>query len=268
LTGLRVLRRTVAIGSALCLITGCLVILGAARAGASSSTYYVDSTATCPGSGTAASPWCNFNVIDSKVFQPGDQILLKRGDTFTSGMTLSGSGTSTSYLTVASYGSGPAPIINGNSNTSFIGIDLFNNSYVEVQGISIEDAGTGILINDTTNHTGYRLLNLSLSGDGLGIQSPGNAGIASDVLVQDVQGVGNTLLCSEGLCGGGTLDLGGASDVVVNRLYSHDSCSATGWSAGPGAQNVVVENSESIQDGCPSKLGEGPPRTSSIRTRT
>jgi hypothetical protein len=163
-----------------------------------------------------------------------------------------------SYLTVGTYGSGPAPIINGNNNLSFIGIDLYNNSYVEVEGVSIEDAGTGILINDGTNQTGYRFLHLYLSGDGIGIQSPASSGTASNVLVQDVEGAGNTLLCTEGGCGGGTLDLGGVSDVIVNRLYSYGGCSATAWSLGLGASNVVVENSESIGDGyCPSPLYVG-----------
>jgi Bacterial Ig domain len=258
MTGQRVLRRMVTIGPALCLVAGCLVFLGVTGASASPATYYVDSAATCPGSGTQASPWCNFSVVNSRIFQPGDQILLKDGDTFTSGMTLSGSGTSTSYLTVGAYGSGPAPIINGGNNLTFIGIDLYNNSYVQVEGVSVEDAGTGILINNTTSQTGYRFLNLYLSGDGLGIQSPGNAGAASNVLVQDVQGAGNTLLCGTGTCGGGTLNLGGASDVTVNRLFTSGGCSDADWSLGPGASNVVVENSESIGDGdCPSDLGGG-----------
>jgi len=204
MSGPHVLRRTISLGSALCLVAGCLVLLGATGASASGITYYVDSMANCPGSGTQASPWCNFSVVNTRPFYPGDQILLKRGDTFTSGMTLYGSGTSTSYLTVAAYGSGPLPIINGDDNTSSIGIDLYNNSYVEVEDVSVEDAGSGILINDLTNQTGYRFLNLYLSGNGIGIQSPGDdSGTASNVLVQDVEAAGNNLFCSEGNCGGG-----------------------------------------------------------------
>ena len=259
MTGLRALRRTVATGSALLLVAGFLVFVGTTRASASSATYYVDSTASCPGLGTQVSPWCNFNVINSTNFGPGDELLLKDGDTFTSGLTLSGSGTSTSYLTLGSYGSGPAPIISGGNNLNFIGIDLYNNSYVQVENISVEDAGTGILINDTTSQTGYRLLNLYLAGDGLGIQSPGNAGTASNILVQDVQGVGNNLLCGTNNCEqGGTLNLGGTSNVIVNRLDSSGDCSEADWSLGAGATNVVVENSESIGDGdCISVLGGG-----------
>ena len=244
--------RTVSLASAVCLVVACLVLLGATRSGAVPTNFYVDSTAPCPGSGTQTSPWCDFSVVNSETFQPGDQILLKSGDTFTSGMNLVGSGTSTSYVTVASYGSGAPPIINGNDNTNFVGINLHNDSYVEIEGLDIENAEIGILISDTTNQTGYRFLNLSLSGNAIGIQSPDGNGVASNVLVQDVEGAANTLSCNVGSCEGSTLLLGGVSDVIVNRLYSYGNCSATGWGLFPGAANVVVENSESIDDAsCP-----------------
>jgi hypothetical protein len=254
MSGLRVLRRAVTIGPALCLVAGCLVFLGVTGASASSATYYVDSTAACPGSGTLATPWCDFSVVNARTFQPGDQILLKTGDTFTSGMLLSGSGTSTSYVTVGNYGPGALPVINGNDNTNFIGINLLNNSDVEINGIDIEGAGTGILINDTTNQSGFRFLNLYLSGNGEGIQSPGgtSGAIASNVLVQDVEGTQNTLSCQVGRCQGSTLELGGTSHVLVNRLYSHGNCGAAGWGLGAGATNVVIENSVSTDDAnCP-----------------
>jgi hypothetical protein len=114
------------------------------------------------------------------------------------------------------------------------------------------------LINDPSNQTGYRFLNLSLSGDGLGIQSPAgtNAGTASNILIQDVEGASNTLSCRSSQCEGGTLTLGGVSNVTVNRLYSHDSCEASDWGLGPGASKVVIENSVSVHDGdCGSALG-------------
>ena len=56
----RVLIRGIALGSALCLVAGSLVFLGTTGSSAAPTTYYVDSTAACPGSGTLASPWCGF----------------------------------------------------------------------------------------------------------------------------------------------------------------------------------------------------------------
>jgi hypothetical protein len=165
-------------------------------------------------------------------------------------MTLIGSGTSSSYLTVAPYGSGAAPIINGNGNTSFVALNLYNNSYVQVEGLSIENSETGILIDDTANQTGYRFLNLNLSGNETGIQSPSgsNAGIASDVLVQDVTGANNQLSCP-GTCAGPALFLGNVSHVLVDRLNTYSNCMATAWGLGSGASDVVIENSESQNDG-------------------
>ena len=243
-------------GLAFCVVLGCLVSLGTAPAGAVAARYYVDSAAQCPGAGTQASPWCNFSLANSTMLGPGNQILLKRGDTFTSGLTVRGSGWPTSYIAVGAYGSGPSPVIDGGDRLGFIGVNLVDNSYVQVEDVSIKNAVTGILINDSTNQTGYRFLDLSLSGDEIGIQSPVNtaAGIASDILVQDVEGASNRLGCANhGPCYGGTLVLGGVSNVLVNRLYSHDNCSETDWGLGlglgPGASNVVVENSVSVHDG-------------------
>jgi hypothetical protein len=64
-----------------------------------------------------------------------------------------------------------------------------------------------------------------------------------------VLGVSNTLACRYNKCEGGTLDLGGVSNVTVNRLYSRDSCEATAWGLGPGSSNVLIENSVSYHDG-------------------
>jgi hypothetical protein len=221
----------------------------------------VDNTAACPGLGTQTNPWCDFSVVNSTIFGPGDHILLKSGDTFTSGMFLEGSGTSANYVTVGSYGAGPSPIINGNGNTSIIGVQLYNESYVEVEDLNIENAEIAILINDPNSQTGYRFLNLHLSGNAVGIQSPSGSdtGIASNVLVQDVEGVANTLACVNTNCEGSVLNLGGTNDVIVNRLFTFSNCSATEWGLGPGASNVVVENSASYYDAnCdPKGVGSG-----------
>jgi hypothetical protein len=170
-------------------------------------------------------------------------------------MLLQGSGTSTSYLTVSAYGSGAMPIINGRNSLSFFGLYMYNTSYVQVENLSFENSGTGILINSGANTTGYRFLDLYFSGDGVGIESPAaSSGIASNILVQDVEGVSNTLSCTSTTypCDGSTLSLGGVSNVIVNRLYSSNNCTETGWGLGPGASNVVVENSDSTDDAsCP-----------------
>ena len=256
MAGLRFLGRAVSLGSALCLVVGCLVFLGATGSSAGSTTFYVDSTAPCPGSGTQASPWCDFSAVDSTIFHPGDQILLKRGDTFTTGMLLQGSGTSTSYLTVSAYGSGATPIINGGNSLSFTGLNSVNTNYVQVENLSFENSGIGALINSgrVRRITDYWISH----SQGMTMESnPRESGTASNILVQDVEGVSNTLSCSRTLypCAGSTLALGGVSNVIVNRLYSSGNCGETDWGFGPGASNVVVENSESLDDASCAAVG-------------
>ena len=252
------LRRTILLASVFCLVIGCLVVLGSTRSSAVSTAYYVDNTAPCPGAGTQASPWCDFSLVNATTFQPGDQVLLRRGDTFTTSMFLIGSGTPSSYVTVAPYGSGAAPIINGNDSLSFIGIHLYNDSYVQIEGLSIENSLSGILIDDASNQTGYRFLDLTLAGDWTGIQAPvgTNTGIASNMLIQDVTGANNRLSCASGACTGPTVLLGHVTQVVINRLNSYDNCRATAWYLGSGASNVVIENSQSLYDAdCQSQGG-------------
>ena len=174
--GLQVLRRWAVLASVLVLLFAYLVFLGATGSGATSvsanTSYYVDNAASCPGLETQASPWCDFSVVNTTTFQPGDQLLLKRGETYsTSGMILFGSGTSSNNLTVSAYGSGALPIIDGSENPSFIGINIYDSSYVTVSNVAIENAGLGILINDVTNETGFTFLGLDLSGNSEGIQS-------------------------------------------------------------------------------------------------
>jgi hypothetical protein len=250
-------------GLVLFLVVGLLLTAGPAGAAQHRTdktlptTYYIDSKARCPGSGTMAAPWCNSNAVNSRSFIAGDKILLKRGSTFATGMLVKGSGTPSRYVTVGSYGSGPTPVIDGKEAPNSIGIELYNNSYVDIEGLAIENAIAGILINDATNQTGFRFLHLYLSGDVMGMQSPGgtSTATASNVLIQDVEAEHNQLACRYNKCQGAALSLGSVSNVIVNRLYSADNCAATNLSLGAGASNVLIENSESIGDGDCASVG-------------
>jgi hypothetical protein len=246
---------------ALCLLVGLVVpeSTGYAAGTSVTTTYYVDSSAPCPGAGTAAAPWCDFRVVNSKVLKPGDQVLLKSGDTFATPLILRGSGTSSRYVQVGSYGSGPMPVLQGNNERGSVGINIYQSSYVEIENLAIEDAAAGVLINDAKSSTGFRFMHLHLSGDVNGIQAPSSfpAGTVSNVLVQDVEATDNRLGCKINACAGFALALGSVSDVIVNRLFSFGNCGATEWSLGAGASNVLIENSKSTGDaGCAELGGE------------
>ncbi len=82
-------------------------------------TYYFSAAGNNSNSGTSsASPWLTLSKLTGLALKPGDQILLRRGDTFAGGITLLQSGTSSSPIVIDAYGTGAKPIITGFSTVS------------------------------------------------------------------------------------------------------------------------------------------------------
>lgn len=83
---------------------------------AMSKTYYVDATAgTDTANGlTEKAAWKTLAQVGAAGFAPGDQILLRRGQTWREQLTASSAGASGSPLTIGAYGAtGAAPVISG-----------------------------------------------------------------------------------------------------------------------------------------------------------
>ena len=82
----------------------------------SATTYYLSSSSgNDSNSGTdPSSPWQTIGKVNSyNNFQPGDNILFKRGDTFYGEIRVNNSGSSGNPITYGAYGSGAKPIITG-----------------------------------------------------------------------------------------------------------------------------------------------------------
>lgn len=78
------------------------------------STYYVDSSAgNDANAGTQAKPWKSLAKVNGSTFGPDDQILFKRGGSWTGTLELSSSGATDHPITVGAYGSGALPKIGG-----------------------------------------------------------------------------------------------------------------------------------------------------------
>src|SRR3954454_16421724 len=62
---------------------------------------------------SSSTPWRTLSKLNSifGTLQPGDKVLLKRGDVFYGSITVKKSGTSSSPITIADYGSGDKPVI-------------------------------------------------------------------------------------------------------------------------------------------------------------
>ena len=78
-------------------------------------TYYVDATnGNNNNHGLSSSmAWRTISEVNSSSFQPGDQILLKRGGVWREQLNFPSSGSPGNPITIGAYGSGARPVING-----------------------------------------------------------------------------------------------------------------------------------------------------------
>jgi len=116
-------------------------------------TYYVDSAGGNDNwDGTSPSTaWQSLNKVNSITFQPGDQILLKRGSIW-NGQFLypKGSGIEGSPIVVDVYGTGAKPLINNNlvynitlgEEPNSTAVFLYNQEYWEINNLEITNSGT------------------------------------------------------------------------------------------------------------------------------
>jgi hypothetical protein len=88
---------------------------GVAQAAPTAVTYYVDSAAgndSAAGTSTSTA-WKSLAKVNGRALQPGDQVLFKRGGSWTGTLELSRSGTSDAPIVIGAYGSGALPKIGG-----------------------------------------------------------------------------------------------------------------------------------------------------------
>lgn len=82
-------------------------------------TYYVSATGSNSANGTSeATPWQTVAKVNSMMgtFQPGDQILFKRGGQWNEALNATCNGTSTDRILFGAYGTGTDPIFDGGGN--------------------------------------------------------------------------------------------------------------------------------------------------------
>src|SRR6185436_18392854 len=84
-------------------------------AAAANTIYYVDCAGSDTNNGTStATPWKTMARASQQVYGAGDQILFKRGCTFSgTGFKPNGNGSVASRVTIADYGTGNLPVLDG-----------------------------------------------------------------------------------------------------------------------------------------------------------
>ena len=112
------------------------------------SVYYVANAGSdsCDGkspvistSGTCA--WKTIAKVNASTFPAGSSILFNKGDTWLEQLTIPSSGASGNPITFGAYGSGVAPVIDG-ENTRTMDIDLNLQSYITITGLTLTRASS------------------------------------------------------------------------------------------------------------------------------
>ncbi len=112
---------------------GGLMTAIAPMASAAGTVYYVSASGSDSNAGTSSTfPWKSLSKVNKTVFSAGDTISFRRGDTWTGGVVVNQSGTSTSNITLNGYGTGNQPAVSGGQAGNCFRI---NGSYVTLDGL-------------------------------------------------------------------------------------------------------------------------------------
>lgn len=100
-----------------------------------SATFYVDSK-NGSDRNDGLSPETAFKslfMVSSKFFQPGDQVLFKRGETYSGALTIKGYGTESNPILFGTYGEGDKPVISARGGTAV----MIKATYITFDGFEI-----------------------------------------------------------------------------------------------------------------------------------
>ncbi len=144
-------------GKAAILFTSILTLISVADCAAENRIYYIDNReGNDANNGNApGTAWKTLDKVSSTVFYPGDQILLKRNETFNGSLILHGSGIKGSPITLSAYGTGERPVIKAGKRA--YAVKITDEQYWEISDIETEGGEkAGIFIGCTKD---YAVLN-------------------------------------------------------------------------------------------------------------
>ena len=115
------------------------------------SDYYVDNIGgnNANNGNSTGSAWFDFTNINARTFLPGDHIFLKSGCVWNSELRLKGSGTSSNFIVLDSYGTGNKPKIQRSGQVNDRTVFLENMSYFKLRNLEVCNAGDGVRLNYT-----------------------------------------------------------------------------------------------------------------------
>ena len=141
--------------------------------------YYLDATLgdDAQDGRSVSSAWKTLAAIKGVDFNPGDRILLKRGEVFEGVLDFSGHGNSAQAIVIGAYGEGnERPVISA-PDSSLFAIRIFNSEYVTLQNLEVINHGSA----DLAARTGVKVESMNY-GVSKGIT-------LKDLFIHDVNGV-------------------------------------------------------------------------------
>lgn len=127
----------------ICLLSVCLYLLTMAGcSGPAASSYYLDVTNGDDSRNglSKATAWKSLSKLRGVKLNPGDRVLLKRGDTFQGELEISGQGTADNRIYIEAYGEGNKPCIAGH-DTSLYAVRILNSDYLTLRNVEITNTG-------------------------------------------------------------------------------------------------------------------------------
>lgn len=125
--------------------------------------FYLDSIGgNDAGSGTSqAMPWRTLERASTTALAPGDKILLRRGGVWSGRLTVASSGTTSRRIAIEAYGSGPLPVVTGDSRCVVLA-----GSHVTLRHVHVRDCSwAGVEVDGSMN----RIERSVVSGHAAGI---------------------------------------------------------------------------------------------------
>ena len=182
-----------------CLLSACLLLLVLASCSEFSTTYYLDAAnGNDNQSGLSESnAWKSLYKLRDVKLNPGDRVLLKRGNTFQGELEISGQGTSDNRIYIEAYGEGDKPCIVGN-DTSLYAVRILNSDYLTLRNVEIVNTGK----ERKPHRTGLKI-------------ECRNYGVSKNIVIDgvDIRDVNGSLVKEEG-GGSGILIVNGGKDVI------------------------------------------------------
>ncbi len=116
-------------------------------------TYYVDSVNGNDGNNGTALPWKTISRVNNAYFNPGDQVLLNRGDVWYEALVLNSSGSAGKPITIGAYGNGSAPVLDEQGVRS-PAIAITGLSYITLDGLQIQNSSQfTVTVHNSSNVT-------------------------------------------------------------------------------------------------------------------